>query len=318
MAILKAMRRWRGFTLIELLVVIAIIAILIGLLVPAVQKVRDSAARAQCSNNLKNITLATINGSDTFKGKMPPGVGCWPTQDPSGTTRDAFGSVFFHILPFAEQGNLYKACAVGPNPPDTNGDGWRLPRGGYYSWHPTAVNSVVPIYVCPSDSTSNDGRGGAGQWATTSYAYNHQVFDVGLYTWGQPKRFPRSFRDGTSNTILFAEKLSQSRVDDPWQADWGGNTWWEWAPRFASEVTGPNSRFLVTPSNSYCQTTFIFSVDNQANRSACQVLASGHHDGGIQVGMGDGSVRFFTQGMSGTTWWAYCTPAAGDLPGNDE
>src|SRR5437660_218528 len=71
--------RWRGFTLIELLVVIAIIAILIALLVPAVQKVREAAARADCSNNLKNISLATVHASDVYK-KMPIGMGMYPSH----------------------------------------------------------------------------------------------------------------------------------------------------------------------------------------------------------------------------------------------
>src|SRR5438128_353005 len=99
--------RWRGFTLIELLVVIAIIAILIALLVPAVQKVREAAARTECSNNLKQIVLATIDCADDHVGKLPPGLGNYPHQN-EGITGNGSGGIFFHILPYVEQTNAYK------------------------------------------------------------------------------------------------------------------------------------------------------------------------------------------------------------------
>src|SRR5439155_1454005 len=123
MFLVRRFRRWRGFTLIELLVVIAIIAILIGLLVPAVQKVREAAARIKCANNLKQMSLATINCSDTYDGKMPPDYGDYSAQDPTNSSQDGNGSLFFHILPYIEQENLYKAGYVGP-PPAPGADGW--------------------------------------------------------------------------------------------------------------------------------------------------------------------------------------------------
>src|SRR5258708_10309925 len=105
----------RGFTLIELLVVIAIIAILIGLLLPAVQKVREAAARTQSTNNLKQMSLALHNMNDT-NGVLPLPVGNYPSRDaivPSQTDKSQgmVGTVQFFMLPYIEQENVYKAQA---------------------------------------------------------------------------------------------------------------------------------------------------------------------------------------------------------------
>src|SRR5262249_25633703 len=154
---------------------------------------------------------------------------------------------FFHILPFIEQDNLYNASIGG-------GGGWAGGPQVYSCWSDStqgiaAVNirdNPVKVYVCPSDPTDvSNGRAGAGNWATTSYAYNYQIFGTDWqgppnYTLGQYPRFPASITDGVSNTIFIAEKYEQPSKD-PWSVDWGGNTWWEWAPKFAADIIGPNS-----------------------------------------------------------------------------
>src|SRR5262245_40600981 len=132
--------RWRGFTLVELLVVIAIIAILIGLLVPAVQKVREAASRTQCNNNLKQLGLASHYYHDVKK-YLPPGIGYYPTAQ-----NGVFGATFFHLLPYLEQDSLFRsALGVVPFPPPEG------PTAVYYPGNNNVYSQPVPVFLCPSD-----------------------------------------------------------------------------------------------------------------------------------------------------------------------
>jgi prepilin-type N-terminal cleavage/methylation domain-containing protein len=292
MPFLRLLRRSRGFTLIELLVVIAIIAILIGLLVPAVQKVREAAARIQCSNNLKQISLATVNCADQHQGLLPPGDGLYPNQRPSD--RNSYASVFFHILPYIEQDNAYNLTL---HQGDPHGD-----NGNFLTYTPfwNTLTVTAKTYVCPSDPANN----GNGNWNSgqSSYAYNAQVFPV---YWQSYSRYPATFTDGTSNTIMFTEQRASCVGFWP---DWGATI----SDSNDGQPSGPAAIFTVRPPGTQCP----YPQPNP-NFGQQTYVATSPHTGGINVGLGDGSIRFVSQGISGNTWWQAMTPNGGEVLGPD-
>lgn len=205
--------RRAAFTLIELLVVIAIIAVLIGMLMPAVQKVREAAARIQCTNNLKQIGLALHNYHDTYKA-LPPGYRCtMPQRDPNYTS-PGWGWAAY-ILPHIEQGNLAR---------NINYD---LPIE--HAANQAARTMPLPLYTCPSDNftgifTVYDAKNNAlAQAATNSYAGSFGVgVDIdeeldegnGLFFRNSKVRL-LDIRDGTSNTFAVGERAALF-TQSPW------------------------------------------------------------------------------------------------------
>jgi prepilin-type N-terminal cleavage/methylation domain-containing protein len=285
-----------GFTLIELLVVIAIIAILIGLLLPAVQKVREAAARMQCSNNLKQIALAVHNHQGAYN-YMPAG---YADQSAKGGT----GTCFYFILPYIEQDNVFKLGQVLPINTNQQPDAY---WGNFADMRTPAAN-VIKTYLCPSDPNNANPITWTNGWVMGNYAYNHDAFNnPNDPTYGHDvnNKIPGSFPDGTSNTIGFTEKqanncLANSSGNGTLWAHGVWNPWWE--PRFNSYAArGTASKFQVQPTNSQCNSA----------------MPTTWHTSGINVGLMDGSVRFVSAGISPVTWAIALTPSGGDILPSD-
>jgi prepilin-type N-terminal cleavage/methylation domain-containing protein/prepilin-type processing-associated H-X9-DG protein len=330
-------RSRRGFTLIELLVVIAIIAILIGLLLPAVQKVREAAARMKCSNNLKQIGIA-MHAYHDANGYLPPG-GAYD-QPPYGTGNGSWGSAWtVYILPYIEQQNFFNVwqlnnssgwgngtdgallngvviqtyrCPSSPLPLQQNGltNPTTNPGGNGTAMVPTyagisgAVPSLIPGY---SDNRYNSGGGSAGCCSGGIIAGNgvlspnSQVKLVGI-------------TDGTSNTLVVSEQGDYLTTTSGQKVSWNASGPHGWAigshsgtvPSYGSggdarsmQIT--TIRYQINQKTGWTPTPGNCSSQGVCDNTGQNTPLNSAHTGGVNAVYADGSVRFLTSSLPLTT-----------------
>jgi prepilin-type N-terminal cleavage/methylation domain-containing protein len=335
--------RHRAFTLIELLVVIAIIAVLIGLLLPAVQKVRESAMRTQCASQAKQLSLACHNFHDA-NGILPPAQGILPVNSvlvngalPSGAQ---IGTAHFFLLPYLEQANLQNSS----------------PQGRFDSWY--YRRTPFKFLQCPSDPTCDPGSVLSSKstfnagYATTSYAVNW-----GPTQWGT-KTLTTGMPNGTSNTVLFAERYQDCLwvpktpcPNLPGKLVTAGNSetingWAMYSLRSDdlalefytdSPVFNPPTGSGKTPGgypwsqNNYNSPASdpsrvlsvyppppIAPIQNMPSPLCCDFrVMQTPHSGMLVVGLGDGSVRNVSTSISWATWTIACNPNTTGILGSD-
>jgi prepilin-type N-terminal cleavage/methylation domain-containing protein/prepilin-type processing-associated H-X9-DG protein len=340
------MRKRRGFTLIELLVVIAIIAVLIGLLLPAVQKVREAAARISCTNNLHQLGLAMHNYAGDM-GRLPPAYRTTVPPAYAGFPPYFFSwSALAELNPYLEQTNIYKQM-------DLTQPIYMPPTYNISPANQFAVQQVVKLFLCPSDRMQPVSAAyGVPTLGPTNYAvcvgsgttnggppFGSPINSDGIFMAGTGLRIT-DITDGTSNTAMMSESLLG---DGPENAS---------GPIPASPQTVYAYTGFGTPlSDAACASATQWNVSNRrgfmwatgemrcgsynhyyppnAAQYDCVTndlttytamafrAARSRHPGGVNVLLGDGSVHFVPQSVSLTTWRALATRSGGEVLGND-
>jgi prepilin-type N-terminal cleavage/methylation domain-containing protein len=338
-------RGTRGFTLIELLVVIAIIAVLIGLLLPAVQAVREAAARVKCQNNLKQLALA-VHGFHDVNRSMPPYWGIYPARPPCGQmpncNRSAiYGGWFAHLLPFVEQDNLYRKVAA---------------------------DCQAAKYNEPKSTVLNSGTSGSGtsQTVTITEEYNGHIYTYTVIVWQIPGTQGNAtiephgiWIDGSHDATY---DVTHCPSDPTWNADglvynrWGSsnymanwNAWgdgkdslWTPAQRFAALTDGLSNVVLLGEGYANCDglgrialqswyyqtfgldwygngNTLMFQTRPGVGKcdTCCNNWRAQTPHNAMNIALADGSVRSVSSGISQETWGRALLPRDGQVLGND-
>ncbi len=311
-----------AFTLVELLVVIAIVAVLIGLLLPAVQQVRVAAARIASANNLKQFGLATHSYNDSYQ-KLPGNLQINAASVQTTAT--------IELMPFMELNDLYQQVHA------------QLDVSNSLS---NSVGTIVKVYIAPLDASlpGHVWNLNGINYAVCNYAANHAVFgdpgsvtgqddtsasDQGYAGWDNDGRSLQTISDGTSNTLLFGEKYGQCNV---------GGSLWGYRESVGDPVPSPSSDpsytalspQLGSPYPTWLRMSFFAvnwsSYDEGANQLNPIALVpqinptighcipyqlQGFTSGGCQVCMCDGSVRVVPPSINPHTWYAICWPNDG-------
>ncbi len=331
--------RLRGFTLIELLVVIAIIAILIGLLLPAVQKVREAAARMSCTNNMKQIGLACHTYNDN-NNHLPYSV-MTNSGNPDGNGNNFGPNWAVMILPYIEQAPLYNQQVASIQNYQAN--------GGSNAWRAIG-NVTIKSYVCPSDNQGPAYTGGAstpaatpaGGWARGNYAANQgprSGWDSSLNGSPQAGLTPAggsgswsalgvmgpnwgatmtqlTNSDGLSNTIMVNEVRTGKEASDQrgsWALGILGASVTDGCPQ--GDCFGPNDTGGNADDNNSCTNHPEFSMGCWQGSNG-QANARSAHTGGVNALFGDGSVHFIRNSIDTNTWFFLLSSVDGQTPSN--